>query len=188
MAKTKSQKNLLFANYKGLVDSGTFVVVSLNKIPAPVIASFRKDLQESGSKLHLIKNKVFMKAISDHESLKSIYLRGQLAILSSSTDIVSALKKLDDMQKMAKETLFLKGMTGEELANYQSYSYEWGILEGKFLEAKDIDMLSKLPGKQSLLSQLIGTMTGVINGFMNVANGNMRKLIYALEDLRSKKA
>lgn len=62
-----------------------------------------------------------------------------------------------------------------------------GILEGKFIEASFVEKLSKLPSKQQLLGQLVGTLNAPISGFVNVLAGNMRGLLNALNGIKEKK-
>lgn len=62
-----------------------------------------------------------------------------------------------------------------------------GILEGKFIEAGVVEMLSKLPGKQQLLGQLVGTLNAPISGFVNVLVGNIRGLLNVLNGIKEKK-
>lgn len=59
-----------------------------------------------------------------------------------------------------------------------------GILEGKFIDADKVKELSKLPSKQQLLGQLVGTLNAPISGFVNVLAGNMRGLVNVLNNMR----
>ena len=63
-----------------------------------------------------------------------------------------------------------------------------GILEGKFIESSKVEMLSKLPSKQQLLGQLVGTLNAPISGFVNVLAGNLRGLVNVLNGIKEKKA
>lgn len=63
-----------------------------------------------------------------------------------------------------------------------------GILEGKLIEASKVEALSKLPSKQQLLGQLVGTLNAPISGFVNVLAGNMRGLVTVLNGIKEKKA
>ena len=63
-----------------------------------------------------------------------------------------------------------------------------GILEGKFIEANRVEMLAKLPSKQQLLGQLVGTLNAPVSGFVNVLAGNLRGLVNVLNGIKEKKA
>ena len=63
-----------------------------------------------------------------------------------------------------------------------------GILEGKFIDATMVKSLSALPGKQELLSMLVGSLNAPISGFVNVNAGILRSLINVLNARKEKLA
>jgi len=128
-----------------------------------------------------------MKAASSHEDLKDIELKGPLAILDAGEDIVSALKKLDILQNKAKEELSLLGEDEDMLKDYKAYEFYLGYVDQTVLKPEELVRLKSLPDKNTLMGQLLATMLAPITGFMNVSTGNVRKFLYALNDLREKK-
>ncbi|MBI5728581.1 MAG: 50S ribosomal protein L10 [Candidatus Magasanikbacteria bacterium] len=62
-----------------------------------------------------------------------------------------------------------------------------GLLEGKLIDAAMVLELAKLPGKQQLLGQLVGTLNAPVSGFVNVLAGNLRGLITVLQAVKDKK-
>jgi len=63
-----------------------------------------------------------------------------------------------------------------------------GILEGSFIDAAKVTELSKLPSKQQLLAQLVGTLNAPVSGFVNVLAGNLRGLVNVLNAVKEAKA
>lgn len=63
-----------------------------------------------------------------------------------------------------------------------------GILEGKFIDASMVKSLSALPGKQELLSKMVGSLNAPISGFVNVNAGVLRGLMNVLNAYKEKKA
>jgi len=63
-----------------------------------------------------------------------------------------------------------------------------GILEGNFIDAAKVTELSKLPSKQQLLGQLVGTLNAPVSGFVNVLAGNLRGLVNVLNSIKEAKA
>lgn len=63
-----------------------------------------------------------------------------------------------------------------------------GILEGKFIDALMVKSLSALPGKQELLSKMVGSLNAPISGFVNVNAGILRGLMNVLNAYKEKKA
>ncbi len=63
-----------------------------------------------------------------------------------------------------------------------------GILEGKFIDANKVNELAKLPSKEQLYAQLVGTINAPISGFVNVLAGNIRNLVSVLNNIKEAKA
>ena len=61
-------------------------------------------------------------------------------------------------------------------------------LEGTMLAAAQVDALAKLPGKQELLGQVLGTMNAVPTNFVSLFANMVRPLMYALKAIEEKKA
>ena len=59
-------------------------------------------------------------------------------------------------------------------------------VEGKTLTAADVAALSKLPGKEQLLSTLLGTMQAPAQQFVNVLHESVRQLLGVLAAYEAK--
>ena len=99
----------------------------------------------------------------------------------------SALKALDGFEETAKLEYSLAGADEEALKDYRAYEFYFGVVEGQVLTADQVAELKNLPSKEVLLAQLVGTIAAPITGFMNAAEGTIRNLMYALNDLKAQK-
>lgn len=63
-----------------------------------------------------------------------------------------------------------------------------GLLEGNFIDGAKVTALAKLPTKQQLLGQLVGTLNAPVSGFVNVLAGNLRGLVTVLGAIKDQKA
>ena len=61
------------------------------------------------------------------------------------------------------------------------------LIKGTVYEAAQVQAIANLPPREILLAQLLGQMNAPITGLVNVCTGPIRKLVYAIEDLRKKK-
>jgi large subunit ribosomal protein L10 len=61
-----------------------------------------------------------------------------------------------------------------------------GVLEGAFIDGAKVSALSRLPSKQQLLGQLVGTLNAPVSGFVNVLAGNLRGLVTVLSAIKDK--
>ena len=62
-----------------------------------------------------------------------------------------------------------------------------GALDGKIVEPSDLEMLSKLPSREELLSKLLGTMKAPVGAFVNTLAAVPRSLLNALKAIEEKK-
>jgi large subunit ribosomal protein L10 len=61
------------------------------------------------------------------------------------------------------------------------------VLDGKMLSAEDITALSRLPGKEVLLGQMLSVMNAVPTGLVQVLSGVPRTFLYALQAIKEQK-
>ena len=62
-----------------------------------------------------------------------------------------------------------------------------GVLDGKVIDAEAIKALASLPPKEVLVAKMLGSMNAPITGFVNVLQGTIRNVVYALEAVRKQK-
>jgi len=133
--------------------------------------SIRNTVKEQGYTFNVIKNRIVKKAIegSRWEAIAD-YLTGPNAFALCFDDPVALAKVLVDKSK-----------------EFKKLKIKFGCLDGRVIEAKEIETLSKLPSKEVLLAQLLGTMKAPITGFVNVLAANLRQLLYVLKAIEEKK-
>lgn len=61
------------------------------------------------------------------------------------------------------------------------------IFEGQFFDAKDAEQISRLPSREAMLSQLVGTLNAPLYGLVNSLQGIVRNFVYALQAVAEKK-
>ena len=58
---------------------------------------------------------------------------------------------------------------------------------GTTLSREDVMALAKLPSREVLTAQVVGTIAAPLSGFVRVLNGNITQLLYALNAIQDKK-
>lgn len=151
-------KSLVFTDYQGLAVSD--------------IQELRNKIQEKEGDYKVIKNSLFKKALeeSDLKGIEVGEMKGPLALGLGYADEVAAAKEIHTFAK-GKETPKMSG----------------GILEGKYLDEKEIIALAKLPSKEELLAKVVGSINAPVSGFVNVLAGNMRGLVSVLNNIKEAK-
>jgi large subunit ribosomal protein L10 len=156
--KVKKAKAMVFAEYKGL-DAN-----SMNALKGKV--------REENAEIAIAKNTLLKKALEEENvDTKDLQLDGQLATVFAYEDAISPLKKL---------TEFAKEFSLPEI--------KFGLIEGIFNDKGQLEILSKLPGKDQLIAQVVGGLKSPINGIVNVLGGPQRKLVYALSAIAEKRS
>ena len=59
-----------------------------------------------------------------------------------------------------------------------------GYLDEQFVAPAKIIELAKLPGQKELLSRLVGSLSAPMSNFVNVLQGNIKGLVYALSAIK----
>ena len=154
-----------------LQDAVAIIVADYTGLTVKEMEDVRNSVKEIGATFNVIKNSVVAKAVdgSQWESLKE-HLKGTNAYALS----------FDDPAALAKVLV-------AKAKDYKKLKVKVGSLDGSIVDAQQIEALSKLPPKEVLVAQLLGTMKAPVTGFVNVLAGNIRQLMYALKAIEEKK-
>jgi large subunit ribosomal protein L10 len=73
------------------------------------------------------------------------------------------------------------------LTNHENLKIKGSFIEGKFFATEQVAELARIPSKESLYGQVVGSLN-VLSNFVNVLEGIMRNLIYTIEAMKNKEA
>jgi large subunit ribosomal protein L10 len=125
----------------------------------------RSALLKAGGEMFVTKNTLIDLAAGKGKLTDS--LTGMNAVVFSFEDPVAALKALFKFH-----------------ADTEKLVIKQGIMEENVLSIKEVEALSKLPGKQELLTTLVVRLKGPSQGLVNVLKAGSRDLVYALRALQ----
>ncbi len=136
----------------------------------PQMIDLRNKLTEKGTAYRVVRNR-FARVAMKEAGLPdaSAMLTGPTALAFLGADPSPAAKVMVDFTKAAP--LQIKG----------------GVISGKLFNAKEIEALSKLPGRKELLAMLMGTMQAPLRNMMYAMNGVASKLVRTLAAVADKK-
>lgn len=157
--KIKVAKSAVFVDYKGLkVKDST---------------ELKKSLRAEGVEYIVVRKTLLDIALKNAgiEGVSVKGMEGQVAISISNVDEVAAAKIIDIFAKTNENVKFLGGTLGNQV-----------------LSAAEVKALAKIPSKEQLLGQLVGTLNAPISGFVNVLAGNLRGLVQVLNAVKEQKA
>lgn len=132
--------------------------------------AFRKALKKIDAELLVAKNTLMNRSLVENKLPDASELSGATATLFAYGDIVAPLKELAKSIK----TLKLPAI-------------KFGIVEGQKITADDVVKISKLPARDVLLTQLVGTLNSPIASLHRALSWNMQKFVMTLKAIESKK-
>lgn len=166
MAKTREQKEL---DVKVLAEafSGSKIAVMTDYrgLDVPAISELRNQLREADISYKVSKNTLIKVAIaqSDIKDADTSVFTGPMAI-AFGQDEAQTCKLIADFAK-DNESLEILGAFDES---------------GETLSREQVMALAKLPSRDVLTAQVVGTIAAPLSGFVRVLNGNITQLLYAL--------
>ena len=136
----------------------------------PQMIELRAKLSEQGTSYKVVRN-AFARIAMKESGLPDVstMLEGPTALAFLGKDPSPAAKVLVDFTKSAPLTI--KG----------------GVVSGKVFTAKEIEALSRLPGRLQLLASLMGALNAPLMNLMYVMNGVSSKLVRTLAAVADKK-
>ena len=171
-AKVLEQKQKVVADLaERIKSSAAGVLVNYQGITVADDTALRAELRKAGVNYTVIKNTLISKAcdIVGFEGLKDV-LSGMTAIATSEEDAVAPARIINDFAK-----------------KNENYSIKAGFVEGELLDVKGVEALADLPSREVLIAKMLGSMNAPISGFVNVLQGTIRNVVYALEAVRKQK-
>ena len=133
--KAKKSQTIVGCEYRGLT------VAQIQEV--------RRALHKENAEMNVYKNSLVERACDElgYNELKDV-LKGPNAIVFSE-DVIAGAKVVAKYAKRHKDVLVVKG----------------GIVEGKFVDAKGMLEVAKLPGKEGLISMFLSCLQAPIRSF-----------------------
>ena len=129
--------------------SQTIIVCEYRGLTVAQIQEVRRALHKEKAEMSVYKNSLVERAVDElgYNDLNNI-LTGPNAIVFSE-DVIAGAKVIAKYAKRHKDVLVVKG----------------GMVEGKFVDAKGIIEVSKLPGTEGLISMFLSCLQAPIRSF-----------------------
>jgi large subunit ribosomal protein L10 len=171
MAKiSREEKGKIVDTLKEKFDkAASAVLTNYHGLSVSQMQELKKELKSSDAEFSVAKNTLLARASkSASKKLPEENLEGPTAILFSFRDPIEPIKKL-----------------AEFIKKHDLPSIKSGLFEGKILTKEGVVELSKIPGKNELYAKVVGSLGSPIYGLVNTLNGNLRSLVYVLEQIKS---
>lgn len=168
MAISRAKKEEIVAHISELLsESRMTVVMNYSGLTVKEMQELRKNAREQDVVVTVAKNRLVKLALSSNKALKDVstdVLSGQVGLAFGISDEVAPAQVLADFAK-EHPSLELVGSFNADGAEFS---------------AEQVAELAKLPSKDVLRGQVVGTIAAPLSGFVNVLQGNMRGLVNVL--------
>lgn len=147
------------------------IIIKYSGVSSPDMSSLRKSLKGQGADLFVVKNSIARRAVKElglEDLTKSI--EAPCGMIFFKDEPVSASKILCSFRK-DHEKLVLGG----------------GIMQDKLLTLKDIEVMSTLPSKDVLRTQVVVALNASIVKLVVVLNQTLKKFVYCLDQIKQNK-
>lgn len=172
MAKTRQQKEAEVAKLTEKLSRAKAVVFADYKgLNMKHLSDLRNKLREVSGEFSITKNTMLERALPTSSfQLPTSSLEGPTAILFAYDDEISPIK------------ILVKALKDATLGKVKS-----GFLGDMALDEAKILQLSTLPTKDELRAKTVGVLVAPLQGMVGVLQGNLRNLVYALNQIKLSK-
>lgn len=164
----RREKQLLLDDIRDRINaSSALVVTRYRKLEPNAVAGFRHDLAKTGGSLAVVKKRVLVKAAqASGVALDVDTLDGHIAIIFLSEDPFATTKAIYKFSDENEKVLDILG----------------GRFEGVLCTASDVEMISKLPSKDEMRAQLLGTLEAPLGQTLAVMDALLTSVMHCLEN------
>ena len=167
---TPEKEQLVEELSKKLAESEVTILADYTGINVQAVTQLREDFRKESIEYRIYKN-TLARIAAKKSGVENIleFIEGPTGYVFSDDPVVPAKTLVD----------FIK--------SNPSMKIKCCILKGRLLDESEVKAIANLPQKEVLVAQLLGQLMAPISGLVNVLNGPIRNLVYALEDLKKKK-
>jgi len=172
MANNKKIEQVAILKEK-IEKASSIVLVDYKGIKVSEDTELRKSMRESEVDYIVAKNRLFKIALKEAGVADNFdeILEGTTSFAFSYDDPVKPAKVVAEYSKKFGKVFNIKA----------------GVLDGKRLEAAQVQALADLPSKEVLVAKLLGSMQAPLSGFVTVLNGVQKGFVVALNAIKEQK-
>ncbi|MEA3248730.1 MAG: 50S ribosomal protein L10 [Patescibacteria group bacterium] len=173
MPKTREQKEAEVREIvEGLGEAKSVVLADLSPLKVSESTELRHKAAEEDVKIRAVKKTLFHMACEEAKvDYDEAALDGSIMLLMGKGDEIAPARLVAGLRKTHKEL----GIHG-------------GLLESKWMSSAEVVALAKLPSKDQLIAQVVGSVRAPLSGLVGVLQGNLRGFVYALNAMKDSKS
>lgn len=170
-----AQKELMVSDLREIAtQSKGAILTDYRGLTVAEVTNLRKKLRDVDAEYHVVKNTLFKIALGDQSTPElDNLLTGPTAIAFAKGDVVAPTKAvIDFLTALKKPEIKLKG----------------GFIDGKVYDVAQVTALSKLPAKEVIIGQLIGSLNAPASNLVGTLDniiGDFVRTVQAIVDKQS---
>ncbi len=164
----RQEKQLLLDEMKDQIDKyQSFVIMQYAGLSANGANDLRVAVANTGGEIEVMRKRILVKAAKEAGvELDLSELEGHIGMVFAGEDPIETTKIIFKFSKDNDNALSVIG----------------GRFDGQLYGAKDVEMLSKLPGKDEMRAQLLGTLEAPMSQTVSVMQSLLTSIMYCLEN------
>ncbi|HCC21901.1 50S ribosomal protein L10 [Candidatus Uhrbacteria bacterium RIFOXYC2_FULL_47_19] len=173
MAKTRQQKEAEVREVvEGLKEAKSVVVADLSPLKVQENTILRQKAKLQSVRVKGVKKTLFRLAAKEVGlTVDDSSVGGSMTLLLGLDDEVAPARLIAEIRKERK-----------------SLDVQGGILESRWMTSEEVIALAKLPSKDQLIAQVVGSIRAPLSGLVGALQGNLRNLVYVLNAVKDSKS
>lgn len=149
------------------------ILVNFDKTPHRSLERLRKDLKKNGASFKVIKNTLFGKAVNKIMTLNPLFAEFKKKFLPAKNS--SALLTFSSDWSRGLHTFY------DFIQKEKTLDFKSGILDGQLYGSGEILRIAKLPNKNQLLANIIGSLKNPMYRLTYSLRFNTNKFVFILK-------
>ena len=167
----EKEKQAMVEDLKKKIEGATSIFLAdFTGINVKDITELRRDFKQSNVGYLVAKNTLIKRAVADGLLLND-YLRGPTALVLSPDEGIAAAKIISVFAKEHDSALNVKV----------------AVMADKIVDSSKVKDLANLPGREVLISLLMGSLNSPLVGLVSVLNGTVSRVVRVLDRIRQVK-
>ncbi len=169
----QAKKTQVDSLLQAISDYPNFLLISFEKTSHQTLEGVRKDLKKNNSFQSVVKNTLFEKAINklSEKNTQLKDFRKKYFPLTQTTGLLTLDREWDKGLHVLYEV-----MKKEKTIRFKN-----AVLDGKTYSDTEVETIAKLPTKDQLAANLIGSLKSPSSHFVYALKFNINKLVYILK-------
>lgn len=169
MALTKTQKQKIVSDLKEKVAKQKAMVFAvITGLKVKDLTALRREMKKKDCELKVAKKTLLSSVFKDNKiDIDPKKMEGEIALGFGYQDEITPFKTIYDFSREHESLKILGGLIGQDV-----------LAKEKAIE------IGQLPSRDELLARLVGSLSSPLSGIVNVLQGNIKGLMYALSAIK----